>query len=343
MVENRVDACWKIAYILGESNHSMDFAWKHPRQGTGLGTGAFLALSGDEIPITERMRKHMSMLTEQKERRLKARFRRFRAAAAAGIMLWGLLAPAMAQAASIVVVTPAIRSAFDETAASAAKDQAARLKTLFGELAVLEAEYESREKTIRDWSTRNAKALAEVNTLIKEIDTAEVARLESRTKALKAKCKPLFDQYTELNKRIATAKKLKSKTVLAVLQVQGDGMKTMVQLARAEIRREEDALKAAKDARSRKVKAARAKLAAIDGHKADLKAAKSSASASGKRLSADWSSFKSAVRKQNPELTRQSLAAVTGGLRQTAVYKQKIIVLEQRISAVIAGTKSSIL
>jgi hypothetical protein len=59
-------------------------------------------------------------------------------------------------------------------------------------------------------------------------------------------------------------------------------------------------------------------------------------------LKADWSDFKSAVRKQNSALAGQSLASMVSGYRQIAASKLKIIEYEQKIAAIITATHKQI-
>jgi hypothetical protein len=115
-------------------------------------------------------------------------------------------------------------------------------------------------------------------------------------------------------------------------------MKIVVQMARQDIRDKETLLKAAKDTRTQKIAAARKTLAGIESPQISIKSQKSAASALNKRLTADWSDFKAATRKQNSALTGQSLSSMVSGYRQIAANKLKIIELEQKIAGIIAAT-----
>ncbi|MNF06173.1 hypothetical protein D3C80_2060680 [compost metagenome] len=84
--------------------------------------------------------------------------------------------------------------------------------------------------------------------------------------------------------------------------------------------------------------AARNTLSGIESPQASIKSQKSAVAALNKRITADFSSFKAAIRKQNPALAGQSLSSLVSGYKQIAVSKQKIIELEQKVAAVIAAT-----
>ncbi|WP_410513183.1 hypothetical protein PaeBR_01520 [Paenibacillus sp. BR2-3] len=259
-----------------------------------------------------------------------------------GLLLTVILAvllPAEAFAAAIVQLTPTIKASFDKTVAAADASTKGRLTNLYAELAMLQTQYDSREEKIRVVHYNNEQALIGVRKQIREIDAGEVSQLEAQTKSMKERYQPLFDQYSSLNRRISIARSLKDKTLNSVLQAQGDAMKVMVQLARENIRDKEARLKAAKEIRSKKIAAARKTLAGIENYQIGIKSEKSVVTALNKRLSADWSSFKSAIRKPNPAIASQSLSSLVSMFRQIAASKQKIMELEQKISVVIETTK----
>lgn len=252
-------------------------------------------------------------------------------------LLLALVPPAGTAAASATVITSSVEASFGLTAAAADSAGRDRLKGLFSELSLLSAQYDSRETEIRALHDRNTEALKVAKEAVKNIDQAAITRLSTAVTSAKTRYQPLFDQYSALNKRISLLKGLKDKTLNAVLRAQSEAMKLLVQAARQEIRDKEALLKAAKEARTRKVAAVRKTLAGIDTLQSRIKSQKSAAAALNKRLTADWSGFKAAIRKQNSSLTGQSLASAVSGYRQIAACKLKIIEHEQSIAGVIAA------
>jgi hypothetical protein len=257
-------------------------------------------------------------------------------------LLIALATLAGSASASPTVITASVQASFDLTAAAAESAVRVRLKSQYSELSLLSAQYDSREIQIRALHDQNAESLIVVREAIKNIDQASVARLTAAVSSAKERYQPLFDQYSALNKRIALLKGLKDKTLNSVLKAQSEAMKLLVQLARQEIRDKEALLKAAKDTRTKRVAAARKILAGIDSPQISIKSQKSAASALNKRLTADWSDFKAAVRKQNSVLAGQSLSSMVSGYRQIAASKLKIIELEQKIAAIITATHKQI-
>lgn len=245
-------------------------------------------------------------------------------------------------AASTTELTPFIQAAFDLTAATAESPARVKLTTLYNDLSTLKLQYDQREDQIRILHYNNEQELIVVRQQMKGINLEAVTRLEASVKRCKQRYQPLFDQYSALNKRISIAKNLKDKTLNTVMRAQGDAMKILVQLARQEISDKQNQLSTAKKARTQKIAEARKTLSGIESPQITIKSNKSVITSLNKRISADWTDFKAAIRKQNLSLTTQSLASLVSGYRQLATHKQKIIELEQKVSLVIANTKKQI-
>lgn len=245
-------------------------------------------------------------------------------------------------AATTTELTPSVRAAFDLTTATAEGPARVKLNTLYNDLSTLKSQYDGREEQIRTLHYNNEQALIAIRKQIKVIDHEAVTRLETSVKSSKEKYQPLFDQYSALNKRISIVKGLKDKTLNNILRAQSDAMKIMVQMARQEISDKQNQLNLAKQTRTQKIASARTTLSGIEGPQVSIKSSKSVVSSLNKRISADWSDFKAAIRKQNLTLTNQSLTSLISGYRQVAIHKQKIIELEQKVSVIIANTKKQI-
>ncbi|MEK5024729.1 hypothetical protein [Paenibacillus sp. FSL M7-1046] len=257
-------------------------------------------------------------------------------------LLLAVLSSAGAVNASGTALTPSIQASFELTAATADDTTRTRLKGYYSDFSVLVAQYDSREAQIRRLHDSNTQALIIVRNQIKEIDQSTVARLSTAVSSTKERYQPLFDQYSALNRRINLLRGLKDKVLKDVLRTQADAMKILVQFAREDIRNKEALLKAAKETRAKKMAAARKTLAGIESPQASIKSQKSVAASLNKRISADFSDFKSAIRKQNQALTAQSLSSLVSGYRQMAASKLKILELEQKIAGVIADAAKQI-
>ncbi|HEY4429455.1 MAG TPA: hypothetical protein VGN87_00310 [Paenibacillus sp.] len=245
-------------------------------------------------------------------------------------------------AASATELTPSIKAAFDLTAAKAERPARVKLASLYNDLSTLKQQYDQREEQIRILHYNNEQSLVMIRQQIKEIDLEAVTRLEASVKSCKQRYQPLFNQYSALNKRISIAKTLKDKNLNTVLRAQSNAMKILVQLARQEISNKQNQLNAAKKIRTQKIAQARKTLSSIESSQITIKSNKRVVTSLNKRVSADWTDFKAAIRKQNLTLTTQSLVSLNSGYRQIATYKQKIIELEQKISLVITNTKKQI-
>ena len=250
-----------------------------------------------------------------------------------------VLLPANADAASIQL-TASLKISLDKTAASADTKTAAKLQTLYADLDVQLKADKDVAANIKALQYRNEEAVILIRKQIREIDSTKVSRLSSDVQQIKARYKPLFDSYTALNKQLATARSLKNKTLTSVLKFQADAMKIAVQLARSDIKAKETAYKAAKDAASVRIKAARDSLAAIDPLKVQIKAHRSSLSQMRASQSPVWSNFKYALKKNDSGSAHNALASLVASAKQITAQQQKIYALETKISNVVAATKT---
>lgn len=251
------------------------------------------------------------------------------------------LAPAAASAAAIALTAP-VKADFDKTVAAAGATDADKLKQAYPSLQALLAEDLQLEGQIKALHYGNEEALTSVRKAIRDIDAAKLNKLGAEVTQLKAKYKPLFDDYTALNKQIAAAKKLGSKTLNAALKLQADTMKVATQLARETIRAKEAALKTAKADAAAKIKAARTTLGETDAIKTRIKALKSAASLPRKSQSPIWTDFKYAIKKRDARSAGNALSTLVGLAKQVAEKQRQTLDAEKKIAAVIAKTKAQI-
>lgn len=254
--------------------------------------------------------------------------------------VWGL-APAATHAAAIELTAP-VKADFDKTVAAAGVSDAAKLKQAYPSLQALLAEDLQLEGQIKALHYGNEEALGSVRKAIRDIDAAKLDKLGKEVAQLKAKYEPLFDDYTALNKQIAVAKKLGSKTLNAALKLQADAMKVATQLAHETIRAKEATLKAAKAAAAAKIKAARTTLGETDAIKTQIKALKSAASLPRKSQSPVWTDFKYAIKKQDARSAGNALSTLVGLGKQVSEKQRQTLDAEKKIAAVIAKTKAQI-
>lgn len=258
------------------------------------------------------------------------------------LSLLGSLLPATAFGTPLTELTPALKTSFDLMAAGSEGSTRNKLNSLYIELSVLKKQDDNREANLRSLHESNERNLEKVRREMKELNLTAVQKLEEETKEMKQRYQPLFDQYTALNNRIALAKKLKDKDLNAVLRTQADVMKITVQSARQAIREKELQLRTARDTRAKKTAAVRKTLEGIRTPQTSIKSQKSVISALNKRLTADWSDFKAAIRKQNGALASQSLASIVSQYRQLAETKQKLIELEQKVAGVLTAAANQL-
>ncbi|MFC5528707.1 hypothetical protein [Cohnella yongneupensis] len=249
--------------------------------------------------------------------------------------------PATTEAAAIELTLP-IKSDFDKTVAAADVGTGVKLKQLYPSLQSLLNEDIQLEAQIKALHYDNEEALISLRKTIRDIDSAKLDKLENEVKQIKAKYKPLFDDYTALNKQIAAARALKSKLLNEALRIQANAMKMATQLARDNIRAKEAALKTAKEAAAAKIKAARTTLGETDTIKVQIQAMKSAAALPRKSQSPVWTNFKYAIKKNETRSASDALETLVSLSKQIVEKQRQTLDAEKKIAGVIAKTKTQI-
>ncbi|QMV42822.1 hypothetical protein [Cohnella cholangitidis] len=253
------------------------------------------------------------------------------------------LPSALASAATAVELTVPIKLSFDKTVAAADGSTASKLTSLYGDLGALLKQDIDLEAKIKALHFKNEESLTVLRKQIRDINSDKIYKLGVQVRQTKDRYQPLFDAYAALNKQITLAKRLKNKTLNALLRAQADAMKLSVQYAREDIKAKEAALKSMKTATSEKIKAARTSLAAIDPLTVQIKAQRSAAGLPRSSRSPVWTNFKYAIKKNEAKGTLDSLSLLVNLSRQIVTQQQKIEALELRISDIIVQTRTQFL
>jgi len=256
-------------------------------------------------------------------------------------LLTAVMAPVAADAASYTI-SVSTQSALNKTSAAADKTQSARIASLQGELTTLLQSEDQWNARILSLHTKNEETLPGLRKQIQQIGLAERSRLEQLVTQTKAKYQPLFRTYTTLNDRIQAAKALKNKELNALLRIQADSMKTAVQLARAEIRTKEEALRAWKSKTAETVKKARNTLKDMVPIKVQIRAEKSVLSSLKKQIPTASRNLTDAVKATDAKRTIDALSSLSTIIRDITAHQQKIHTHEQKISDVLSRAKSQI-
>lgn len=254
-----------------------------------------------------------------------------------------VLSPSLASASTAIELTVPIKLAFDKTVSAADSQSATRLNTLYSELDAHLKQDTDLEARIKALHYRNEESLIAVRKEIRSINSDQIDNLAKQVQTTKDRYQPLFDAYAALNKQISLAKPLKNKALNALLRTQADAMKLSVQYAREDIRAKEASLKSIKAATSKKMKAARTSLAAIDPLTVQIKAQRSATSVPRSNRSPVWTNFKYAIKKSEIRGTLDALSTLVNLTRQIVAQQQKIEALELKILDKITQTKAQFL
>lgn len=245
------------------------------------------------------------------------------------------------QAASIEF-TDSIHDQLHKTAAAAGSTQKSIITKQYNDFSTLYKDTVSWDAKISTIHYDNEAQVSAIRQQIREINDEKITKLETQVKELKNKYQPLFDSYSSLTRQVSAAKKLKDKTLYKVLSAQADVMKTAAALARQQIRTQQDALAAAKKEKTNLSKKIRGVLAEIDPVKNKMKAEKSVLSGQSKLISTEWTNFKAAIKKSDPDRASDSLARLLTLSSKAHSLKQNIYNLEVNISGIIKRSKALI-
>ncbi|MGU3472096.1 hypothetical protein ACLBWT_13235 [Paenibacillus sp. D51F] len=269
-------------------------------------------------------------------------WRRASSAAAALVAALMLLAAPSPAAAASLAVSSAAKSAFERTAAAAAAPAAARLNAHYGAYVSLTAQLEEVSLRAAELHLRNGQDAAAIRKSIPSIDTDRVAKQEAAVKKARSAYEPLYAAYTAMNHQASAASKYGSKELAKLARMQADTMKAAVQLARQQIRIQEDQLKAVRAERTRKMNAARKTLGGMDEFSLAIRSRQSAAKVPESAAAAALKDFGAAARKSDAAVVEKSLEMMNGYAKQLLAHKQAIVDLELRSASVAADVKKQL-
>lgn len=181
----------------------------------------------------------------------------------------------------------------------------------------------------------NGQKLASVQAQLKQLNSGKLEGLEKQVRDTKARYKPLFDLHGSLNKQLSAARKLKNKTLKSALQNQLDVVKVSAQLAREEIRAKEEALSAAKEAKTKTAKQVRSILEEVAVNQARINTEKKAAADTGKQIAAESKKLTASLKKKDAASLLTNLSAMSSLSQQLLNRKSRIIDMEKKIGTVI--------
>lgn len=271
--------------------------------------------------------------------RILSKFRVLAALVAAVLIL--NLFPVTAAAAGYEL-SATMKKSFDKMAGASGSALERSLNTQYGELTALQQENRKRDSDSKELRIRNDEALTALRQQIKQIDAKQLEQLKQRVDDTKARYKPMLDIYSTINQQITAAKKLQSKEWAAMLQIQANGMKAAVQLAKQDIRNKEAQLSAAKGQTTAKQKKIRDTLAALEPVDVKMRTHRDAVSSLGKLVAADWKAFTPHVKQQDAKASSEVLSALLTRLRQISEHKRNLYDLEAETTVIINRAKSQL-
>lgn len=251
------------------------------------------------------------------------------AAAAAGLSL-----PPAASAASIEV-TDALKKSFDRTAAAADPALRTRLEAQYAKLLTARSQRENWENTVKKAHYANDEQEAAIRRSLREVDANKLKELERQIEQAKRAAEPIDQLYASVNRMADLARSAGQKELAKQYRSRAEAIKPAVQLARQEIRRKQDALKAAKKARTDKVNRIRTVLAEREKLDARIKAERTALTSPSRRIGEEWKNFKAAVKAQDAARTSSALSKLIADHETIVNVHQRIHNHERSIGAVL--------
>ncbi|MWC29066.1 hypothetical protein GON22_13270 [Paenibacillus sp. MMS18-CY102] len=257
------------------------------------------------------------------------------------LLLFIPLALPLAEAA-IEQLSATAQKQFDKTKASAIPADSSKLQKLYDTFILLQQQNADRDTRIKAASKQNDDNEKALRQRIQLIDKAKIERLANNAEAAKASYQPLFEQYAVAAAQLKAAKKLGSKGLIAILELQTDLLEISVNVAKADIRGAEAELKTAKTNASNTMKRLRDQLKAIDTEEKVIAPERSAISQLNKQKSSEWSDFAYALRGSDAKSAIRSLATLETVQQDIAKRQRTIEGCEIRIAAVIKSVSGQI-
>lgn len=237
-------------------------------------------------------------------------------------------------------LSPTAKSALTKMAESAASTQASSINSMYSELISLQGQSLQRDRTLKQMQAKNKENLTNVRSKLQHWDTDKINKLEASLKQTRQRYEPLFASYQLLNDQLSRmgSKKDDKKEML---RKQRDIVKAAVQLARMDIKTKVEAVKKARESKSKFVKRVRDILAGINTVNAQMKSERSTVSELQKRTTPLWSSLNQAIKKGDAKSSLQSLTSLVSLIRQIDQSKKKLEQHESRITEIVNKAKGT--
>lgn len=223
---------------------------------------------------------------------------------------------------------------FDKMAGAASAAMKEQLTSQYNKLQEhykQELEWEHKIKTIH---ANNEGLEKKIRNQIQMLDNDRIKQLESDIAKLKKRYEPVIKVYdTQRNQlNMIKAVKTSNKELIKVMNVSVSISKAAADHAKAEIRRQEANLKAARSAANEKKKELRSMLAEGASLTSKIKIAKSAIQASNKLYTAEGKLLSQAVRQQAAGAALQSMRKMNEQAQAINKQKSSIYTLEQQYS-----------
>ena len=249
--------------------------------------------------------------------------------------------PSPAAAASLEISSTA-KAAFDKITSASSSVAAARLNGLFRDYVAMNVQLEEKTRYANELHLRSSQGAALIRKAVTSIDSDRVSRQEAAVKRARSVYEPLYTAYTAVTQQASAASKYGNKEMAKLLRLQADTMKAGVQLARQQIRIQEEQLKAVRADRSRKIDAVRKTLGGLDAVSLSIRSRQQAIRIPESAVADALKDFSTFARKGEAVGVEQSLNSMLAYSKQLMNHVQALVELELSSSRVVEQAKNQL-
>ncbi|MGN7166133.1 hypothetical protein ACTHSJ_09795 [Paenibacillus cellulositrophicus] len=199
-----------------------------------------------------------------------------------------------------------------------------------------------KKQQIQVLRKQNDDRLKSVNAKVQGIDKAKIDKLKSEADQAQKKYQPLLNEYTDLGKKAADARKRKDQKAALQYDLKRNQIKASASAARAEIKSRKDALAAAKKEASAKAKAVKDTLAQVQTLKKQVTAENKKITAANSTRSASDKRYKAAIKLGNAITATAELTVMYKELGKISASLNQIYQWEKQIDSVIRTAETKL-
>ncbi|MNB83894.1 hypothetical protein D3C75_307360 [compost metagenome] len=236
------------------------------------------------------------------------------------------------------LAVPAHAAAFEPEFAAAIGS----IDQLYDGYTALETAIKLQKSQIQELRSRNDDRQKSIAAKVKLIDKAKIEQLNSASVQVSGKHAALLQQYSDLGKRAAAARKSKDKKSADLLDLQRNKLKPSVEAARLEIKNAKEALAAAKKSASAKAKLVTDALVPVQNLRKQVTAENKKIAAANRTRTAAGKRYRLAVKQGAAITAATEMALMYNELGKINACWKTIYGYEKQIAAALSTAEAKL-